>query len=237
MELSSVFQLGFLMGLLGSVHCIGMCGPLVMALPISTKNNFQKISSLLLYLLGKILSYALLGILFGLFGSQFRIFSIQSNISFIIGLLMLLYVFYMFVFKYKHFQIHLFNKTYNSILKLLSKLFKSKFVISFLFIGMLNGLLPCGMIYLALSWAVVTRSAVDGGLLMAFFGMGTIPALILVAIGGQFMGFVFRKRIQKLLPVFIFGIGVLLILRGLNLGIPYISPVAEIGNDVIPCHN
>jgi len=237
MFLSSVFEIGFLMGLLGSVHCIGMCGPLVMALPISQKSTFQKFLALTLYHAGKMVSYGILGLLFGLFGSQFPVFGFQRNISIVIGVTMLLYVLYVFVLKPKHFQLGIFNNYYNQIVKLLSRLFKSKSGISFLFIGLLNGLLPCGMIYLALSSSMATQNIWYGGLLMVFFGLGTMPALLMVAIGGQYMGFSFRKKLQSLLPVFILGMGVLLILRGLNLGIPYLSPIAGIGTQVISCHN
>lgn len=237
MFLSSVFEIGFLMGLLGSVHCIGMCGPLVMALPISHKTSSQKITAIFLYHLGKIISYGLLGVLFGLFGSQFPIFSFQKNISIVIGITMLVYVIYVFVLRSKHLYFNFFSPLNNFVVKYLSILFKSKSVVSFLLIGMLNGLLPCGMIYLALSSSMATQNVLNGGLLMAFFGLGTLPALLMVAIGGQYMGFAFRKKIQNLLPVFIFGMGVLLILRGLNLGIPYLSPFTGIGSQVISCHN
>lgn len=237
MFLSGVFEIGFLMGLLGSVHCIGMCGPLVMALPISQKKTYQKIASLFLYHFGKIASYSILGLLFGLFGSQFPVFALQRNISLVIGFSMLIYVLYVFVLKPKHLQLGIFGTYYNQIVKLLSRLFKSRSTLSFLLIGMLNGLLPCGMIYLALSSSMATQHILSGGLLMLFFGLGTMPALLMVALGGQYMGFTFRKRVQKLLPAFIFGMGVLLILRGLNLGIPYISPITAIGTEVISCHN
>ena len=132
MYTSSVFEIGFFMGLLGSVHCIGMCGPLVMALPISHKTNSQKITAICLYHFGKISSYGLLGILFGLFGSQFPIFFFQRNISIVIGVTMLLYVIYVFVIKPKHFQFIFFTSFYNLVVKHLSFLFKSKSVISFL---------------------------------------------------------------------------------------------------------
>ncbi len=237
MHLSSVFEIGFLMGLLGSVHCIGMCGPLMMALPISHKTDFQKIVALFLYHVGKILSYSILGILLGLFGSQFPVFGFQRNISIFLGVIMLLYVLYVFVLKPRHIQWWPLSSVYNLIVQKLSKLFKSNSIFSFLMIGMLNGLLPCGMIYLALSSSLATQNILHGGLLMAFFGLGTVPALMMVAIGGQYMGFAFRRKIQKILPVFIFGMGVLLILRGLNLGIPYISPITGLGTDVISCHN
>lgn len=237
MQLSSLFEIGFLMGLLGSVHCIGMCGPLTMALPFFEKNNLQKSAALFLYHTGKIASYSLLGVLFGLFGSQFPIFGFQKNISIVIGVSMLLYVTYVFVIKPNHFQLGVFDDLYKSIVKALGKLFQSQQTSAFLFIGILNGLLPCGMIYLALSSAMATQNIISGGILMAFFGLGTVPALLMVALGGQYIGYAFRRNLQKLLPVFIFGMGILLILRGMNLGIPYISPNAGIGTDVISCHN
>lgn len=237
MHLSSVFEIGFLVGLLGSVHCIGMCGPLVMALPISQKTNLHKTIALVLYHLGKISSYTILGVLFGLLGSQFPVFGLQQNLSIVIGIIILLYVLYVYVLKSKHIQIGLLHRLYNVIVKILSKLFKQESWSTFLWIGMLNGLLPCGMIYLALTSAMATQNILEGGLLMAFFGLGTAPALIMVAIVGQFMGIVFRRNVQKLLPVFLFSMGLLLILRGLGLGIPFISPHVGIGAEVISCHN
>ena len=93
------------------------------------------------------------------------------------------------------------------------------------------------MVYLALTSALATQDVIQGGLLMAFFGLGTIPALIIVAIGGQYFGVVFRRKLQRLLPIFIFSMGLLLILRGMNLGIPYVSPHLGIGVDKITCHN
>lgn len=235
MQTSVVFEIGFLMGLLGSVHCIGMCGPLVMALPIGQKTNLQKWVSLALYHTGKIASYALLGIIFGLLGSQFPFYIMQQNLSIVIGVVMLFYVVYVFILKPK--QILNLNFLYKPIVNQLGKLFKSKHIATFLLIGFLNGLLPCGMVYLALTSALATQNLLNGGLFMLFFGLGTVPALLMVALGGQYMGLAFRSKLQQLLPVFIFGMGVMLILRGLNLGIPYISPTIGIGNGVISCHN
>ncbi len=237
MHLSSVFEIGFLVGLLGSVHCIGMCGPLVMALPISQKTNLHKTIALVLYHLGKISSYTILGVLFGLLGSQFPVFGLQQNLSMLIGIAMVLYVLYVFVLKTKHVQFGILNRLYNLVVQTLGKLLKQESRTTFLWIGMLNGLLPCGMIYLALTSAMATQNILEGGLLMAFFGLGTAPALIIAALGGQFMGFVFRRNVQKLLPVFLFSMGLLLILRGLGLGIPFISPHVGIGAEVISCHN
>ncbi len=238
MWLNHVFEIGFLMGLIGSVHCIGMCGPLVMAIPISGQSNFQKWVSILLYHFGKISSYTILGILLGLFGSSLPLFGVQENLSIVIGSIMLLYVLYVLLIKSK-WKIPFFksNILYTIIIKKMGALFKSKNSSSFYLIGFLNGLLPCGMVYLALTSALATQSVVQGAVIMAFFGLGTMPALIMVAIGGQYMGRTIRSRLQALVPVFIFSMGILLILRGLNLGIPYLSPQTGIGTAVVPCHN
>ena len=103
-------------------------------------------------------------------------------------------------------------------------------------VGILNGLLPCGMIYVALTSALATQNILQGGLIMTFFGIGTMPALIMVAIGGQYLGRTVRTKLQSLLPVFIFSMGILLILRGLHLGIPYLSPQIGFGTAAVPCH-
>lgn len=236
--MNAVFEIGFFMGLIGSVHCIGMCGPIVMALPIAHQTPFQKWQSILLYHTGKITSYTVLGILFGLFGSQLPLHGVQENLSIVMGAILLLYVIYVFGIKLKWTpQILQFNQLYTFIVKKMGRLFKSKHRAVYYLIGGLNGLLPCGMIYVALTSALATQNVLKGGIIMAFFGLGTMPALIMVAIGGQYFGVIFRKKIQSLLPVFIIGMGILLILRGMNLGIPYLSPQLGVGIDKISCHN
>lgn len=231
-------EIGFFMGLLGSVHCIGMCGPLVMALPISQMNPVQKVLATILYHIGKITTYGLLGVVVGVFGKQIPFYNVQQHLSIVIGSLMLVYVLWVFYLHPKRklgfLKIDWLQKP---IIAALGKLFKQNNVGSFLLIGFLNGLLPCGMIYLALGSAWANQSALQSGLFMVLFGLGTLPALLMVAFGGQLMGFAFRQKIQKAFPYMLFSMGVLLILRGMNLGIPYISPMIENGASVAACHN
>lgn len=226
------------MGLLGSVHCIGMCGPLVMALPISQMNPIQKVLATILYHIGKITTYGLLGVVVGVFGKQIPFYNVQQHLSIVIGSLMLVYVLRVFYLHPKRklgfLKIDWLQKP---IIAALGKLFKQNNLGSFLLIGFLNGLLPCGMIYLALGSAWANQSALQSGLFMVLFGLGTLPALLMVAFGGQLMGFAFRQKIQKALPYMLFSMGVLLILRGMNLGIPYISPMIDNGASVAACHN
>lgn len=235
---SNFLEIGFFMGLLGSVHCIGMCGPLVMALPISQMNPIQKVLATILYHIGKITTYGLLGVVVGVFGKQIPFYNVQQHLSIVIGSLMLVYVLWVFYLHPKRklgfLKIDWLQKP---IIAALGKLFKQNNLGSFLLIGFLNGLLPCGMIYLALGSAWANQSALQSGLFMVLFGLGTLPALLMVAFGGQLMGFAFRQKIQKALPYMLFSMGVLLILRGMNLGIPYISPMIENGASVAACHN
>lgn len=235
---SNFLEIGFFMGLLGSIHCIGMCGPLVMALPVMHLNAFQKPIAIFLYHFGKITTYGLLGVIVGLFGKQIPFYNVQQHLSIVIGILILVYVVWVF---YLHPQKKLgffkIDRIQKPVINALSGLLKQGSLYSFFAIGLLNGLLPCGMIYLALGSAWANQSVVQSGLFMVLFGLGTMPALLLVAFGGQLMGFAFRKKIQKALPIMLFSMGVLLILRGMNLGIPYISPMIENGNSVAACHN
>ena len=235
MAFNQVLGIGFLMGLIGSVHCIGMCGPLTMALPFSLQKNIFKYLAMALYHTGKIMSYAILGLIVGLFGKQLFVIDTQQSISIIIGVFMLVYVVWIYLVKV--------NTRFNPlqfiqvpILKALSSLFKNKHVTVFIVLGFLNGLLPCGMVYLALGSAMSTGHPLDAAIFMAFFGIGTMPALLMVAVCGQMVNFEWRRKLQKALPVFIFGMGVMLILRGMNLGIPICSPHVE-SNNVVTCHN
>ena len=94
----------------------------------------------------------------------------------------------------------------------------------FLLIGMANGLLPCGMIYIALATTLSFTEVVQSVGFMAMFGAGTLPAMMLVAYAGQLIRPTMRVALRRLVPVFICIVGILLILRGLDLGIPFISP-------------
>jgi sulfite exporter TauE/SafE len=181
------------------------------------------------------LSYASLGLIVGLFGKQIFVIDSQQSLSIIIGVMMLVYVVWIYLVKIKA-QLNPLQFIQSPILKALTTLFKNKKLYVFIFLGFLNGLLPCGMVYLALGSAMSTGKPFHAALFMVFFGMGTMPALLMVALGGQMLGFEWRRKLQSALPVFIIGMGVMLILRGMNLGIPLLSPHIEI-NNVASCHN
>jgi len=206
------------MGFLGSIHCIGMCGPIVLALP---GNGIQY---KLFYNIGRTITYVLLGLAVGLVGQGVAFAGLQQLLSVAVGVFMLIIVIFT---KYKHFDLPIngvLNRIYTGVKIRLGPLFKSKSFFAPLFIGILNGLLPCGLVYAALFTALSMGSLVGGANYMLFFGLGTIPMMLGL---GLFSGFItpsFRSKLNKAVPYFLALVAILLILRGLNLGIPYVSP-------------
>ena len=224
----------FIMGLAGSLHCIGMCGPLALSLPISHSDNLSRFAGGTIYNLGRIFSYAVLGLIFGSIGKLIIVSHWQGRLSLILGMLILLYL--LVPKQYFHLlKPTIFSKPFLALRKQLGKLFQSKNLSSIFFIGILNGLLPCGLVYLALTSSVITGSSLNGALFMGFFGLGTFPAMMATIILGNYFNQQMRLRINKALPVLLFVMATLLVLRGLELGIPYVSP-AYAGNGAVTCH-
>jgi sulfite exporter TauE/SafE len=217
----------FIMGLAGSLHCIGMCGPLALSLPVSHKNDLSRISGGLIYNSGRILSYVSLGLIFGSIGNLIIAAKWQSYLSIALGVIILLYL--LFPKKYFHFSsATTLGKPFMLLRQQLGKLFQSKKLSSLLFIGVLNGFLPCGLVYLALTSSIISATPVNGGLFMLFFGLGTFPMMFATILMGNYLNQSLRQRIHKAVPASLFFMAVLLILRGMNLGIPFISP--ELGS-------
>ena len=227
----------FLLGLISSFHCVGMCGPLAMALPVEHFSPTQKRISIFLYHTGRIANYTLLGLLFGVLGRHIFIAGFQQWGSIVLGSLILLVVLIQKLFKHSYTPrfIQSFTDILHGIIRYLWGMHSS---ISSFLLGMTNGLLPCGMVYFALAGALSNATITGSILFMILFGLGTLPLMLSVHFAGtSFLTISFRNKARKLVPVFVGCMGVLLILRGLNLGIPYISPY--LGNEagkVISCH-
>ena len=227
---------GFMLGAAGSLHCVGMCGPLSLALPVNHLSKIQKFFSLLLYQLGRVVTYSTIGLLFGLAGRRIYMAGFQQWFSIVMGVLILSLAVLYFIQK-KIIHLKLLNRFYFFVQQQLSRLLKSDGGLSgFLLMGMVNGLLPCGMIYIALAATLSFTEIVQGVSFMALFGAGTLPAMMLVGYAGQMINPGWRSSLKKLVPVFISLMGVLLILRGLNLGIPFISPeLPQAPGDAVNC--
>ncbi len=230
---------GFLIGLMGSFHCAGMCGPLALALPIHTDNKWKRFFLSLSYNLGRVLTYSLLGLLFGLLGKKLFIGKGQQYFSIVLGVLILLAVIKIYLLPKVNIPFPLYDK-FNAFIKTnIARYIKNDDAISLLIIGVLNGFLPCGLVYVAIATALAAGSLSGSILIMAFFGLGTLPMMSFIVFVGKSISFNWRLRIQKLIPVFISAMAVILILRGLNLGVPYLSPKLEksaAGTEAECCH-
>ncbi len=225
-------------GLLGSFHCVGMCGPIAFMLPVDRSNSTKKLFQVFSYHFGRILAYALIGLVFGLVGKGLYLFGLQQQLSIAIGVLMIVIV----LIPIKTFNAYNFSKPiYKVISKVKSALgqaLKKKTADTFMTIGFLNGFLPCGLVYMAVFASLAMQNAVQGSLYMMLFGIGTIPLMTTAVYLGKFLNSNIKQRIQKAIPVFVIIIGVLFIVRGLGLGIPYVSPapIADIASNAIDCH-
>ncbi|MFZ5948646.1 MAG: sulfite exporter TauE/SafE family protein [Stygiobacter sp.] len=218
---------GFLVGLLGSFHCVGMCGPIALALPIFGEAKINLIIGRLLYNFGRIITYSVMGFLFGLLGNRVILFGLQQGLSITLGLFILVYVLIPKKFKAKLPELKFYKVVTNFIKINFAKLVSKKSSKSLFAIGLLNGLLPCGFVYVGIAGAISTGDAINGSIYMALFGLGTTPIMFLTSIIGKVLTFNLRSRINRLIPIFTFLLAILFILRGLNLGIPYISPKFE----------
>ena len=208
---------------LGSVgHCIGMCGGIVVA--YSSSKIDQKSSQLtqtlshLSYNFGRVATYTVLGAIFGLIGQAVAFAPTTKGILFLLtGLLMLLaglsllgklnflnsaeFSFSKYAWFKKSFQALLSNKSYKS----------------FFLLGMLNGIIPCGLVYSFAIMAAATASPLWGAVVMASFGLATIPALF-------FLGFVtkflqqgsLRSTMMKLAAILVVAYGVFTMYKGYN---------------------
>lgn len=212
------------LGLMGSFHCAGMCGPIAIALPLHGNTVPQKIFGGALYNLGRTITYGIMGALFGLLGQGMEMLGFQQKISVLMGALMIISVLFPAIFKNQYNLDKSMFSLVGKLKKLIANMFSIRSFSSLFFIGMLNGLLPCGLVYMAIAGAIGTGNAGQGMLYMILFGLGTIPMLLSISIAGNLMSQAIRKKINKLIPVLVVVVGLLFILRGLSLGIPFLSP-------------
>ena len=214
----------FIFGLISSLHCIGMCGPIAMMLPLERSNPTKKAIQILLYHAGRLTAYGSLGLIFGFLGKGLYLAGMQQQLSIIAGVLIITIV----IVPEKVFAKYNFSRPiYNILSKIKTSLgsqFINKTLKAIFTIGLLNGFLPCGLVYAALFGAIAMQNEFYGATYMLFYGIGTIPMMTAVVYMTTLFSNPFRNKIQKLIPIVTACIGVLFIMRGLGLGIPYLSP-------------
>lgn len=216
MELWTAFLLGFV----GSAHCAGMCGPLALALPGGGGARSTFVAGRLLYNFGRIITYALMGAAFGLLGHGFALAGLQRWVSLVVGAMILLGL----IVSPRFANAVPVTRAVSWLKSALGNLLRRRALSSLFGIGLLNGLLPCGLVYVACAGATASGNVASGVKYMIAFGLGTLPMMLALSLAGHQLRFVLRFKVQRLIPVSLAIVGTLLLLRGMALGIPYVSP-------------
>lgn len=229
------FYIAFIIGISSSFHCIGMCGPIVTAVPTRSATNFGILFKLLQYHLGRILTYSILGLVVGNIGLTLATFGALQWISIISGMILIAFAWKKYFVNY--FSWRIFSGISSFVSKGVGKVLRSNSPFKLVSLGILNGLLPCGMVFIALTNALLTGNSISSGTAMVFFGLGTLPAMIAVGFMLNKISLSLRSKMNKALPYLLTVVGLMIVLRGMNLDIPYLSPKLEVvlhekGNDV-----
>jgi len=212
-----------------------MCGAIAFSLPVQGLSPVKKTAGILLYNGGRITMYALFGLLFGLLGRQIYIAGFQQWFSIIAGIL-IIFVVLNILFPF-HLQLPAFCNTHGLAQKWMSRFLRRPHLSNMYLIGVANGMLPCGLVYFAITGALVTGTVANAVLFMATFGLGTLPTMFAVSYFGYMLKLSVRQMVKKAVPFFMAVMGMLLILRGMGLGIPYVSPfVPGAPKAVVSCH-
>ena len=215
---------GFIFGLISSLHCIGMCGPIAMMLPVDHNNPTRKALQVMTYHIGRLTAYALLGLAFGMLGKGLYLAGLQQQVSIGVGIMMIVIA----VVPERIFAKYNFSKPVYKLISnlksILGKQFKKKSFDALFTIGFLNGLLPCGLVYAALFGAIAMQNVALGMTYMILYGIGTVPMMSLIVYTSGLLSMPMRNKLQKGIPVVMVCLGVLFIIRGMGLGIPFLSP-------------
>jgi hypothetical protein len=219
----SALALGFASGF----HCIGMCGPIALSLGLTKSQAINYYLQNLTYQFGRIVTYAFMGSILGVLGQGFEMAGFQKYLSIAAGILLILIAIFSFGGKDFATKIPFLTRALfwvkSNLGKILQKAdYKSRFLT-----GILNGFLPCGMVYMALTASLAAGGIWQSASFMALFGLGTLPFMFAVVLVGNLVTQAFRVKILQIIPFMMIVLGALFILRGLELGIPYLSPKAE----------
>jgi sulfite exporter TauE/SafE len=248
---------GFVLGLAGSLHCVGMCGPIVIAVQrqptpdLHLKKEGERarvrqrslvpawssIAPKLEYQIGRVLMYSVIGAIVGLTSSAFSLAGVGRIVTIVSGALMILFAVGELLFQRGVIPPHLAESWQRAIQRLYKRVSSERRTSRHHFVlGVLNGLLPCGLVTSALMGAVSAGSPVGGAAFMAAFGLGTMPLMLAVSIAGVSLSCTLRKRLRVSLPIFALALGSLIFLRGLALGIPFVSPSLPVSQTAAECH-
>ena len=232
-----MYWIAFTLGFFGSLHCIGMCGPLALAVHTSKKNiGLGAFFGALQYNTGRTIGYISLGLLFGLLGSAVALGGAQRVISVVLGVIMVIF----FIFSVNPDQLisrmPAFHRFYHSVSQRLFSMLRKSAHVPSLYLGAVNGFLPCGLVYIAIAGAISLSNIWGSMGFMLFFGLGTFPAMMGVTLGHQAVSQKLRVSLKRLYPIITLVMGVYLIYRGLMSKLPLELDFFEALKNPVMCH-
>ncbi|KPU45492.1 copper-exporting P-type ATPase A [Oxobacter pfennigii] len=221
---NTTFFILFVVGLLTSIHCVGMCGGIMLSQTLSSSDTafingskFQALKPALLYNTGRVISYTILGMVVGAIGSVLSVSpAVKAGIMIFAGVFMIIMGFNMYGFSW-------FRKI-SIKLPLTSFSFKNKANTPFI-VGLLNGFMPCGPLQTMQLYALGSGSFIKGGLSMFIFALGTVPLMLFFGAVAGFLSKEYSKRILKFSGILIIVLGFIMSNRGLALAGVNINPL------------
>lgn len=225
-----IYWTALLLGLAGSLHCIGMCGPLAMALP-SSGNKVEDVIRRITYSIGRIATYGFLGLGFGIIGKSLNLFGWQQFASIFAGVFILV----IFFFGKKMHKWNIVSKWTSSLNVQFQKVWNIKGGAGSFLFGTLNGFLPCGLVYVALAGSINMAKPMEGAFYMILFGLGTFPSMFFISMFMPLLGSKTKKNFKKVSPILTIAFALFFIVRGLGLGIPYLSPKINVETEKVEC--
>lgn len=227
------FWTAFALGLVGSLHCAGMCGPLALALPATGHGVSGFFWGRLAYNAGRVVAYCLLGLVLGLLGKTLWLAGLQRWVSIALGVALLAGL-----CTSRKLTAWIPTSAWVGRLKLqMSGLLQRRSIAALATLGLLNGILPCGLVYVAAAGATATGDVLAGARYMFLFGLGTLPMMLAISLSRNLLPVSLRLKLNKAIPASVFLLATLLILRGMSLGIPYLSPDLPSAHGGVPlCH-
>ncbi|MBP9077615.1 MAG: sulfite exporter TauE/SafE family protein [Haliscomenobacter sp.] len=223
-------------GLLGSVHCVGMCGPIALALPYQGLGKWKAFQEVAAYNSGRIATYAVVGALIGFLGKGFLVAGIQTQLALAIGIALVVVALFSISVETQLLKIPAVRRFHLWVTKTLALWMRKKGAFASFVIGLLNGLIPCGLVYMAVAGAVASGGIASGALFMVFFGLGTVPLMAFTAIAGQSLNLRWRNRLRRFAPVLMLVIAALFIIRGLQFQVPNDLRFWEEWKNIPMCH-
>ena len=220
-----------IMGLAGSLHCVGMCSPLAMAV---TSSRSGVSLNRLLYNAGRILTYSALGMIVSSFGFVVPIFKFQNLVSIVLGIVLLLVGIGTLRVNIPFLSALIGNQT-TKLKILFAKFLQRKSLSSVLVLGSLNGLLPCGLVYIALTYCLTLQSPWEGFGFMSLFGVGTLPAMLGLTNLLQQLVKRFNLSLKHVTSGMMILAGILLIARVFIVHLPHKSSLQEGVIDIVLC--